>query len=121
MVSEVNAAQALLATGTPSPVAGTAAGAAFQDAYANAARRRALPEAPAEGGLRTLLEPLFGLNQRSADLVSEFTPVDGGEMRPGQMMMITMRSHEFLFHCELVANVANRASDGVQQLFRQQS
>jgi hypothetical protein len=32
-----------------------------------------------------------------------------------------MRSHEFLFHCELVANVANRSSDGMQQLFRQQS
>jgi hypothetical protein len=42
-------------------------------------------------------------------------------LKPSELMMLTMRSHEFLFHCELTANVANRSSDGMQQLFRQQS
>ena len=31
------------------------------------------------------------------------------------------RSFEFLFACELTSNVANRSSDGLSQLFRQQS
>lgn len=43
------------------------------------------------------------------------------ELTPGQMMEMTMKCHQFLFQCELTSNVANRTSDGVQQLFRQQS
>jgi hypothetical protein len=42
-------------------------------------------------------------------------------MKPGDMLMMTMRAHEFLFHCELTSNVANRSSEGVQQLFREQT
>ena len=34
---------------------------------------------------------------------------------------MTMKSHHFLFQCEMTSNVANRTSDGIQQLFRQQS
>jgi hypothetical protein len=37
------------------------------------------------------------------------------------MVMLTVKSHEFLFHSQLTANVANRTSDGLQQLFRQQA
>jgi hypothetical protein len=37
------------------------------------------------------------------------------------MVMLTVKCHEFLFHSQLTANVANRASDGLQQLFRQQT
>jgi len=44
-----------------------------------------------------------------------------GELTPGQMVMLTVRCHEFLFHCEMTSNVANRTSDGFQQLFRQQA
>lgn len=32
-----------------------------------------------------------------------------------------MQAHKFLFQSQLTSNVANRTSDGVQQLFRQQS
>jgi hypothetical protein len=37
------------------------------------------------------------------------------------MVMLTVRCQEFLFHSQLTANVANRTSDGLQQLFRQQA
>ena len=43
------------------------------------------------------------------------------EMTPGQMLEMTMQCHQFLFQSQLTSNVANRTSDGVQQLFRQQS
>jgi len=43
------------------------------------------------------------------------------EMSPGQMLEMTMQCHQFLFQSQLTSNVANRTSDGVQQLFRQQS
>ncbi|MEM7283599.1 MAG: hypothetical protein AAF438_18440 [Pseudomonadota bacterium] len=72
-------------------------------------------------GMQSLLRPLLSLNERSSELTIQATPLIDHDMKPGELMMLSMRSHEFLFHCELVSNVANRASDGVQQLFRQQS
>ena len=42
-------------------------------------------------------------------------------MTPGEMVMLTVRAQEFLFHSQLTANIANRTSDGLQQLFRQQA
>jgi len=72
-------------------------------------------------GLQSVLSPLLALGEKSAQLEAQFAPLSSSnEYRPSELMMITMRSHEFLFRCELTANVANRASDGVQQLFRQQ-
>lgn len=70
---------------------------------------------------QSLLDPLLNLNTHAADLGQQATLTNGKELRPSELMMLTMRSHEFLFHCELVSNVANRSSDGMQQLFRQQS
>ena len=77
-------------------------------------------------GFRAVLNTLNALNGRVAQLgtTSKTATSSGdmnGEMKPGEMLMMTMRAHEFLFHCELTSNVANRTSDGVQQLFRQQS
>lgn len=72
-------------------------------------------------GLQSVLSPLLALGEKSAQLEAQVAPLSSSnEYRPSELMMITMRSHEFLFRCELTANVANRASDGVQQLFRQQ-
>lgn len=71
--------------------------------------------------LQSILSPLLALGEQSAELEAQVAPLSSSEYRPSELMMITMRSHEFLFRCELTANVANRASDGVQQLFRQQS
>lgn len=90
----------------------------FQQAIAQA-QARYVP--PGTEGIQTLLSPLLSLNERSADLATQATPAGDASLKPGELMQLTMRSHEFLFHCELVSNVANRTSDGVQQLFRQQS
>lgn len=69
----------------------------------------------------SLVDSLFSLNKHSASLAEQAETLQNRDMKPSELMMLTMRSHEFLFHCELVSNVANRSSDGVQQLFRQQS
>ena len=94
----------------------------FQEAY-NAAANRAdtVASDPASSSLTSLLNPLLGLNSDSAGLAQTADRAAQIEMKPSELMQFTMRSHEFLFHCELVANVANRSSDGMQQLFRQQS
>lgn len=45
----------------------------------------------------------------------------GKELTPSEMIDLTVRSQQFMFHCQLTSNVANRTSDGLSQLFRQQS
>ncbi len=45
----------------------------------------------------------------------------GEDLSPSQMIDLTVRSQQFMFHCQLTSNVANRTSDGLSQLFRQQS
>lgn len=94
----------------------------FQEAY-NAATGRADSAAsdPSNSTLSSLLNPLLGLNSDSLRLTQQADRATQIEMKPSELMQFTMRSHEFLFHCELVSNVANRSSDGMQQLFRQQS
>jgi hypothetical protein len=74
-------------------------------------------------GFRAVLSTLDALNGRVDQLgtTSQAATASGGDMSSGDMLMLTVRCHEFLFHCELTSNVANRTSDGVQQLFRQQS
>ncbi|MGY6555252.1 MAG: hypothetical protein ACXIUM_12115 [Wenzhouxiangella sp.] len=63
------------------------------------------------------------LNGDVRSINAEIAPfMDGSQdMSPSDMLMLTVRCHEFLFHSQLTANAANRTSDGVQQLFRQQS
>ena len=95
----------------------------FQDAY-NAATNRidATASEPTGSGdvftVESAARPQFGFACASSQQADHATQT---EMKPSELMQFTMRSHEFLFHCELVANVANRSSDGMQQLFRQQS
>jgi hypothetical protein len=45
----------------------------------------------------------------------------GQDATPADIVHLTMRCHEYLFRCELTSNVANRCSDDISQLFRQQS
>ena len=44
----------------------------------------------------------------------------GGQLTPGEIVQLTMKCQEFSFQCQLTSNIANRSSDGVQQLFKQQ-
>src|SRR5690242_10049559 len=76
-----------------------------------------------QSGFNTVIAALQNLNGRAEGLGSKTLHLGSrdGALRPGDMLMMAMKAHEFLFHCELTSNVANRTSDGVQQLFREQS
>jgi hypothetical protein len=95
----------------------------FEEAYSHAVARRdastSVPES--HHSMQAFLDPLLNLNSSSTSLAERSGRAALADMKPSELMMLTMRSHEFLFNCQLVANVANRSSDGVQQLFRQQS
>lgn len=74
-------------------------------------------------GMQALFKPLEAINAQATGLQQAAnTAVAGGQpMSPGQMVQLTVRCHEFMFHCQLMSNAANRTSDGLQQLFRQQA
>ncbi|MFT3778973.1 MAG: hypothetical protein QM772_11980 [Ottowia sp.] len=78
--------------------------------------------APSES-MQALFKPLEHLNNEAASLgeVAQAAQAAGADLTPGEMVMLTVRCQEFLFHSQLTANVANRTSDGLQQLFRQQA
>jgi hypothetical protein len=57
---------------------------------------------------------------RSVSDYASTAEASGGQLTPGEIVQLTMRCNEFMFQCQLTSNIANRSSDGVQQLFRQQ-
>jgi hypothetical protein len=74
-------------------------------------------------GMQALMKPFDHLDSQAAILAEKAARfvAAGSTMTPGEMVLMTMRSQEFMFHCQLTSNAANRTSDGLQQLFRQQS
>ncbi len=72
---------------------------------------------------KAFFDPLESINSRAAELNNYANKVlaNGAEMTPSDVLMLTVKSQEFLFHSQLTANIANRSADGVQTLFRQQS
>ncbi len=78
---------------------------------------------PSGSGFRSVIGMLENLNGDVRNINAEIAPFMDGtrDMSPSDMIKLTVRCHEFLFHSQLTANAANRTSDGVQQLFRQQS
>ena len=96
----------------------------FQQALSQAASRlEARAVAPASPAVKALFEPLQHLDAEATSLSSHARAAmqAGQSLTPGEMVMLSVRCHEFLFHSQLTANVANRTSDGLQQLFRQQA
>lgn len=69
-----------------------------------------------------LLKALDGINvqARSVAEYARTAEASGGQLTPGEIVQLTMRCQEFAFQCQLTSNIANRSSDGVQQLFKQQ-
>jgi len=86
---------------------------------AAATNRVAEPSAAA----KALLAPLDFIDNEAASLVeyAQSAVASDNELTPGEIVMLTTRSQEFMFHAQLTANVANRTAEGLQQLFRQQS
>jgi len=85
----------------------------------------AAPVGPSEptGVMKTMMGALEQVNGQASDLsaMAQQAENSGAGMTPGEMVMMTVRCHEFMFNCQLTSNMANRTSDGLQQLFRQQS
>lgn len=75
-----------------------------------------------QGAMKGVMQALDGVNGEAADLgrAANQAQARGSSLTPGEMVMLTMRCQEFMFHCQLTSNIANRTSDGLQQLFRQQ-
>ena len=94
----------------------------FQGALNAAGLGPSAPQAldPAMKSVATQLEKLNG-EMKSVSDYAEAASANGRDMTPGEVIQLTMRCQEFMFHCQLTSNVANRTSDGLQQLFRQQS
>lgn len=96
----------------------------FQQALSQAASRLEARASDSVGqSTKALFEPLQQLDAEASSLSSHARAAmqAGQSLTPGEMVMLSVRCHEFLFHSQLTANVANRTSDGLQQLFRQQA
>lgn len=97
---------------------------AFNQALAGAAGRLEARPVPRPGeAMQALFKPLEQINGEATSLSAHAKAAveAGNTLTPGEMVMLTVKCHEFLFHSQLTANVANRTSDGLQQLFRQQA
>jgi hypothetical protein len=97
---------------------------AFQQGLANAgARLEASPVAATSEAAKMLVSPFEHINTEAARLSTDAkaAQASGNDLTPGDMVMLTARAQEFSFHCMLMSNIANRTSDGLQQMFRQQS
>jgi hypothetical protein len=94
----------------------------FQGSLSAAASNVTAPDAlaPAMKAMFGQLEKVNG-EARSVSEYAKVAQADGVQMTPGEIVQLTMRCQEFMFHCQLTSNIANRTSDGIQQLFRQQS
>ncbi len=73
--------------------------------------------------LEALMSPFSHIDVQASQLAdyAEQAAQSGSTLNPGDVVMLTARSQEFMFHSQLLANIANRTTDGLQQLFRQQS
>jgi CHAT domain-containing protein len=96
----------------------------FNQAMVNASGRieaRAVAE-PSEA-VQAMFKPLEHINSEVANIAehAEKASLAGNAMTPGEMIGMTVKVQEFMFHCQLTSNIANRSADGLQQLFRQQS
>jgi hypothetical protein len=99
----------------------------LQVKFSNAVDKSAHAIAPASSSnmpspVKGMFDALDQINTR-AKSVSEYASTaeaSGGQLTPGEIVQLTMKCQEFMFQCQLTSNIANRSSDGVQQLFRQQ-
>ena len=69
-----------------------------------------------------VFKPFDYINAEASSLaqMADAARAAGADMTPGEVVGLTLRCQEFMFHCQLTSNIANRSSDGLSQLFRQQ-
>jgi len=96
----------------------------FEQSMAQAtARLESRPVGATSEAAKQLMRPFEHINGEASQLAidAKAAQAAGQDMSPSQMVNLSVRCQEFMFHCQLTSNIANRASDGLQQLFRQQS
>jgi hypothetical protein len=93
----------------------------FQNAVSNAGLNASSTSGPSQV-MQSMFNALDQVNgqARSVSDYANKAEADGGSLTPGEIVQLTMRCNEFMFQCQLTSNIANRSSDGIQQLFRQQ-
>ncbi len=96
----------------------------FQQALANAgARLEAKPVSVPSHTAELVMRPFEHINNEALQITADGQAAQaaGKDITPGQMVMLTAKCQEFMFHAQLMSSVANKTSDGLSQLFRQQS
>ncbi|UIJ46512.1 hypothetical protein LZK98_06065 [Sphingomonas cannabina] len=81
-----------------------------------------VPVGSLPGPLKGMFAALDQVNvqARSVSDYAQAAEASGGQLTPGEIVQLTMKCQEFMFQAQLTSNIANRSSDGVQQLFKQQ-
>ncbi len=74
---------------------------------------------PAMKGMLSALDQINNEAKSVSDYAAN-AESSGGQLTPGEIVQLTMKCQEFMFQAQLTSNIANRSSDGVSQLFRQQ-
>lgn len=77
------------------------------------------PIPPALKGMFNALDQV-NVQARAVSRYAATAEASGGQLTPGEIVQLTMKCSEFMFQAQLTSNIANRSSDGVQQLFKQQ-
>ena len=98
--------------------------AGFESAMARVgARLEARPVSQPSQAAQQLMRPFEHINGQATQLAQDASVARaaGQEMTPGEIVKLTVRCQEFMFQCQLTSNIANRTSDGLAQLFRQQA
>lgn len=96
----------------------------FEQALAGAQMRLEVrPAAAGSEAAQQLMKPFEHINSEASRLSVDASVAknEGRDMSPSEVVMLTVRCQEFMFHCQLTSNIANRTADGLQQLFRQQA
>ncbi len=96
----------------------------FQQAMADAsARLEARPVNAPSKAAELMMKPFEHINTEATKIAAdgEAARAAGKDITPGEMVSLTAKCQEFMFHCQLMSTVASKTSDGLSQLFRQQS
>jgi hypothetical protein len=101
----------------------------FRQSFADAApanvaqTEQVAPVQELSASIKAVLNQFDSLNGHASQIgkLANEMQASGPDLKPSQIIDMTMRCQEMVFQAELTSNVANRSSDGVQQLFRQQS
>jgi hypothetical protein len=103
------------------PLGGPSAG-TFEQAMTAAEAQASGAPAHEDLGLQKILGALDQVNGEFSELAAraEAAQGAGAALSPSEMIMLTVRCQEFMFHCELTANMATTSSNGLQQLFQEQ-